>query len=169
MNALLRHPLVLILFFLFFLLGSFGLLGCQSAAPRVTQTGSPGEVWVEGHFSTGLEIDGVFNPDGTLDRSPFLGHFFPGTRLMMENAASVRSDNGFPQVQVAVRNTGRERQRLQYRFLWFDANGMEISQGQSGWVSETLEPREVRTLEGVARSPEVSGFKLFVRQYQPQR
>lgn len=149
-------------------LSILALAGCQST-PRVTQTGSPGEVWVEGNYSNGLEINGVFNADGTLDRSPFLGHFFPGTRIMLTNMVSVTSETGHRRVQASVQNTGRDRQRLQYRFLWYDANGMEIAQGSSGWTSETVEPRETRTLEGVARSTDVARFTLFVRQYKPQR
>lgn len=153
---------------LFALAALVAAAGCQTN-PRVARTHSPGEVWVEGHFSNGLEVDGVFNRDGSLDRSPFYDHFFPGTGIKLTNMVSAPSENGFARVQATVRNSGRERERIQYRFLWYDANGMEVGQGTGGWVSETVEAKESRTLEGVARSPDVNRFKLFIRKYTPQK
>lgn len=144
------------------------LLGCQSN-PRVSQTGSPGEVWVEGHFSNGLVVDGVFNRDGSLNDSPFYEHYFRGTGVQLTNMVSVPSANDFIRVQATVQNTSRNQSRIQYRFVWYDDNGLEVGQGTSGWVSETIEPKETRTLEGVPRSPEVSRFKLFIRKYSPQK
>lgn len=153
----------------FIALGTLALsLGCQTN-PRVARTDSPGEVWVEGHFSNGLEIDGIFNQDGSLDGSPFYDHFFPGTGIKLTNMVSVPSPSGFTRVQATVQNSGRDRERIQYRFIWYDENGLEIGQGTSGWVSETVEAKESRTLEGVARDPDVARFKLFIRKYTPQK
>lgn len=153
-----------------------GLLGCGLLAlsacqqnPRLERTGNPGEIWVEGNFSSGLQVDGIFNADGTLGRSPFLGQYFPGTRVKLMDLRSIESPSGFAHVQASVENPGNERRRIQYRFLWYDANGMERDQGTSGWVSETIESKELRTLEGVARSPEAVRFKLFIRTYTPKK
>lgn len=155
----------------FFLLGSLLALfatGCQNT-PRLARTSSAGEIWVEGHFSNGLEVDGIFNADGTLDGSPFLGEYFPGTEVKLTDLRSGESANGFMRVQATIQNPGRDRERIQYRFLWYDAQGFELDAGASGWVSETIEGKEIRTLDGVARSSSAVRFKLFVRTYKPQK
>ena len=124
----------------------------------------------EGDFSNGLEIDGVFNADGTLDRSPFLqDHYFPGTGVKLTDLRSGETANGFMRVQATVQNPDRDRERIQYRYMWYDAQGFELDQGTSGWVSETVEGKETRTLDGVARSPAAVRFKLFIRTYKPQK
>lgn len=151
------------------LLSLIGLLTACQTGPRVTRTGSPGEVFVQGHFGTGLQIDGLFNADGTLDRTAFLGEFFPGTDLKLVDMRSAPSESGFVEVQATVENTSRFRERIEYRYRWIDDRGMEVAAGTSGWRSETIEPRESRMLVGVSREPGVRSFQLFVRTYQPKK
>lgn len=144
------------------------LAGCQQG-PRVEQTGSPGEVYAQGNLDAGITIDGVFNPDGTLDRSPFIGYAFPKSNLRLTGMRSAPSQSGFVEVQATIENTSREKQRIEYRYRWIDARGLEIAIGTSGWRSETLEAKEQRTLVGVSREPGVRSFQLFVRTYQPKK
>lgn len=142
--------------------------GCQHG-PRVQKTGSPGEVFAEGRLDKGILIDGTFNADGTLDRSPFIGYEFPKSSLRLTDIRSAASDSGFNEVQVTVENTSRERQRIEYRYRWFDERGLEIAIGTSGWRSETLEGKEPRVLVGVGRETGVKSFQLIVRTYQPRK
>jgi hypothetical protein len=151
------------------LLSLLGLLAACQTGPRVTRTGSPGEVYVQGHLRSGLEIDGLFNADGTLDRSQFLDAFFPGTQLKLTDMRSAPTESGFVEVQATIQNTSRTRERIEYRYRWIDERGMEVAIGTSGWRSETIEPRESRVLSGVTREPGVVSFQLFVRTYQPRK
>lgn len=151
------------------LLPLLGLLAACQTGPRVTRTGSPGEVYVQGRVGAGLQIDGIFNADGTLDRSAFLGEFFPGTHLKLVDMRSAPTESGFVEVQATVENTSRSRERIEYRFRWIDERGMEVAQGTSGWRSETVEAHESRVLTGVSRAPGVGSFQLFVRTYQPKK
>ncbi len=142
--------------------------GCQTSGP-IVRNDSPGDVYVQAHVGVGLVIDGMFNADGTLDRPESLGQSFRGTDVRLLDLRSVPSEAGFVQVQATVENTSRSRERIEFRYRWIDPNGMEIAQGSSGWRSETLESREQRALTGVARSPDVRAFQLFVRTYEPRK
>lgn len=151
------------------LLPLLSMLGACQTGPRVERTGSLGEVYVQGHLSAGLEIDGIFNADGTLDRSQFLGEFFPKTHLKLVDLRSAPTENGFIAVQATVENISTTRERIQFRYRWIDPQGMEVAPGTSGWQSETIEPREQRVLSGVTRDPTIDSFQLFVRTYQPRK
>ena len=143
------------------------LVGCQTSP--VVRTDAPGDTTVQGRVGTGLVVDGVFNADGTLDRSPALGESFRGTSLRLMDLRSVPSEAGFIRVQATIENTSRTRERFEFRYRWIDADGMEVATGSSGWQSETIEAREQRALTGVARSTEVVSFQLFVRKYEPRK
>lgn len=155
--------------------GSFALLtlltlfvGCQTG-PKVQKTGSPGEVYAQGNQDLGVTIDGVFNADGTLDRSAFLGYEFPKSNIRLVDMRSATTASGFNEVQATIENTSRERKRIEYRYRWIDERGLEVAIGTSGWRSETIEAREQRVLAGVTRELGVQSFQLIIRTYLPKK
>jgi hypothetical protein len=150
------------------LLPIFGLLSA-CYGPSNSRTGSPGEVHVQSNREAGITIDGIFNADGTLDRSPLLGKYFPGTSLRLVDMRSAPTESGFIEVQATIENANRKRERIEYRYRWLDAYGMEVAAGTSGWRSETIEPKESRALIGVSREPGMRSFQLFVRTYEPKK
>lgn len=146
------------------------LVGCQTQPPPlITRTDTRGEVFVRSHQQNGLEINGIFNRDGTLDHSAFYGKSFTGTPLLLEDMRSAPTATGLIEVQATIRNSGRETERVQYRFRWLDAGRMEVGTASSGWQSETIAPDESRALRGVSREPGVESFQLFIRTYQPRK
>ncbi|MBT1442943.1 YcfL family protein [Shewanella sp. JM162201] len=53
--------------------------------------------------------------------------------------------------------------RLQYRFSWYDANGLAIdSEGQS-WQSLKLHGKQQQQVSSVAPNPNASSFEVYVR------
>jgi uncharacterized protein YcfL len=67
-------------------------------------------------------------------------------------------------VQVAMRSRDRDIVQIQYKFDWFDAEGMEIGANQGAWKPFLIYGRETRTIQGVAPDPRAREFKLKVRE-----
>jgi uncharacterized protein YcfL len=63
-------------------------------------------------------------------------------------------------IQVAVRNTTTSRQRFNYRFEWFNKQGMRIDTKLSSWQPETLHGKETKWLQAVAPTPDAVDFQL---------
>lgn len=64
-------------------------------------------------------------------------------------------------VQVEIQNNSRHRRRVQYRFEWFDPNGMEVSSPATrGYVPVQLEGKESKFISGVAPHPTCRDFRL---------
>ena len=63
-------------------------------------------------------------------------------------------------IQVQLDNRTDELHRIQYRFDWFDAEGMRVESPMSGWRPQTLFGGEQVWVSGTAPAPEVVDFKL---------
>ncbi|HMP72486.1 MAG TPA: YcfL family protein [Kiritimatiellia bacterium] len=59
-------------------------------------------------------------------------------------------------------NRGRSLQ-IQYRFSWYDANGMEIDPASRPYRDVTLQGRDTVSVNSVAPSPHAAEFKIRVR------
>lgn len=66
--------------------------------------------------------------------------------------------------QVSLRSTGRGELPLQYRFAWYDAQGMELNAATGGWNPLTIYGRESKMIRGVAPDPRAHEFKLKLRE-----
>ncbi len=67
---------------------------------------------------------------------------------------------GMLQVQVEVVNQTNSRQRFNYAFQWFDANGMQVNSTTPAVILCTLEGRESRFLSAVAPTPVCRDFRI---------
>lgn len=74
-----------------------------------------------------------------------------------------RTDNDLLRVQVTVRNPSAFRVNYQYKFRWFDAEGIEIAPEGEPWKPKELPPRSSDHLQGVAPNPAATRFELRVR------
>jgi uncharacterized protein YcfL len=63
-------------------------------------------------------------------------------------------------VQVQLDNRTDELHRIQYRFDWFDAEGMRVESPMSVWRPKTLFGGEQVWVSGTAPAPGVVDFKL---------
>lgn len=71
--------------------------------------------------------------------------------------------NGMKRVHITIASTKHRRLRVDYRIVWFDANGMEIDPDTKTYRSLILEGRDAVTVTGVANSPSAVTSKLRVR------
>ncbi len=71
--------------------------------------------------------------------------------------------NGMKRVHITLASTKHKRLRVDYRIVWFDANGMEIDPDTKTYRNLILEGRDAVTVTGVANSPAAVTSKLRVR------
>lgn len=63
-------------------------------------------------------------------------------------------------IQVALVNSSGSYRTLNYKFTWFDKNGMELTSAVSPWQTLTLEGGEKRFVSAVAPDPRCKDFTL---------
>ena len=84
-------------------------------------------------------------------------------RLSVEDAVVRRNDSGFAVAQFTLRNRNKRDLPIQFKFRFFDADGIEIQQGARAWEQTTLHGGESANLTAVAPEMSASSFKLRVR------
>ena len=84
-------------------------------------------------------------------------------RFCVESALVRREASGFAVVQIQMRNTRRDDVPIQYKFTFFDADGMEIQPGVRAWEQSTLHGGESVSLASVAPEKTAVRFVLRVR------
>lgn len=67
---------------------------------------------------------------------------------------------GLLQVQVELQNQTRSLQRFNYRFEWFDANGMQVNSIVSALVPDQIEGKENKFISAIAPSPACRDFRV---------
>jgi uncharacterized protein YcfL len=70
------------------------------------------------------------------------------------------------EAQVIVKNERDQDVMFEYRFLWYDVSGYELSSVTS-WMPAMLTGKEARGFKSTAPGPNAAGFKLMVRQPHP--
>src|SRR5262245_10823842 len=63
-------------------------------------------------------------------------------------------------IQVDVTNLKTKSTSFNYKFNWYDPEGMQIDTALTTWQSQTIEGRETVTLTGIAPTPTAKDFKL---------
>jgi len=66
--------------------------------------------------------------------------------------------------QVSIHSRNRDTVPIQYKFAWFDVQGMEIGANSGAWKPYLVYGRETRTIQGVAPDPRAREFKLKIRE-----
>ena len=66
--------------------------------------------------------------------------------------------------QAALRSRDSGTLSFQYRFEWYDADGLEINSGAGSWRPLLLNGKEIKTVQGVAPDQRAKEFKLLIRQ-----
>jgi len=67
---------------------------------------------------------------------------------------------GFLQVQIEVLNRKNSMQAFNYRFEWFDTNGMLVDTPTSVWIPRQLEGQETLTITAVAPTTTAKDFRV---------
>jgi len=146
------------------LLAAAALLFPACTSPVATAPVEPGETTVTDLDSAGVRIDGIFNPDGSLEPAPEVGQTILNQIIRVEDMRAIESDAGFKRVQVRVTNRSKYGKSFEYRFIWFDQAGFEVGQGTGGWTVVPIKARETASLTGTARATDVASFQLFIRE-----
>lgn len=73
------------------------------------------------------------------------------------------SNEGILRVDVDLENEKSRNQPLQYRFLWFEANGMSVAP-EEAWKPLMLYPDERRTIRTVAPGVHAQDFRLLIKE-----
>ena len=67
-------------------------------------------------------------------------------------------------IQATVENLRSSAQTVNYKFEWFDQDGMAVNSPNETWKSLPLQGRETTTISTVAVSPKAVDFKLKFRE-----
>lgn len=78
------------------------------------------------------------------------------------DAPIVSRPDGLLTVAVPTRSLGEERYILDYRFVWYDAEGYEVRPAMS-WKEIVLEPKEQRRLQANALDTKAQDWKIEIR------
>jgi uncharacterized protein YcfL len=116
--------------------------------------------------TSGTEIVGVMveSPEGSseLSRAVLINNAKLGRTIQVVN---VRHEYAGDVLKAAVTVTSRYAGTLdiKYKFAWFNANGVEVHTDTDAWTPVILNGYETRTIQGVAPSADVKGFKINIR------
>lgn len=150
MNKKLLHSI-------FFTIPLLLLVACQSG-PKVA------DVTPLGSSDTGYLVEGWFNEDGSFtgtDLSTFSGNDRYKFAVTFLTGNETR---GFKKGQLTIRNESKKFLSLQYRFFWYDKDGVEIPSDSTAWQPLHLSGKLTRSVSSVARRPEATHFKVFIRE-----
>ncbi len=64
---------------------------------------------------------------------------------------------------VMIKNNSYSRYVIEYKFLWYDINGFEFAKKQSKWKKIRIDSKDTIIIKGLAISPKVETFKLYIR------
>ena len=67
---------------------------------------------------------------------------------------------GLLKIQVELLNRTRSLQRFNYRFEWFDANGMQVNNVISALIPDQIEGKESKMISSIAPSPSCKDFRV---------
>lgn len=71
--------------------------------------------------------------------------------------------NDLLQAQVQVLNKTSRTFSFDYSFTWFDASGFQVTGVGEHWSPVVINGNEVKSLNGVAPTPEANQFKVQIR------
>ncbi|MCC5834676.1 MAG: DUF1425 domain-containing protein [Opitutales bacterium] len=150
------------------LLASLLLVVSACQTPHITVPSEPGDVAVLPMRAGSVEVEGILNPDGSVNPTSGRGVTVPGQSFYVSNVVSAREEEGYPRVQVSLTSRSSSDVNLRYRVIWFDEDEMEIS-GGSGWTPVLLSPRETIQLSSVGRSTAAKQFRVFIQELSYRR
>lgn len=85
-------------------------------------------------------------------------------QVLLGNVRTDQTANGMLRARLTVTSARNKTVQLQYKFAWFDANGIEIDPDAETWRVLTLEGRDTRPLIGIAPSSAAESFRLRIRE-----
>lgn len=65
--------------------------------------------------------------------------------------------------RVKITNKSDTRRELEYKFIWYDEEGFEMSQYTSKWKRVRIDSKDTIILKNLAITPKIDSFKFYVR------
>lgn len=91
-----------------------------------------------------------------------------GNRLLANSLeiekALISEVNGLMKAGVPVTSKTNSDMRLQYRFYWYDAQGLEVAGSNSPWRQFVLHGKDSVTLQAVAKNPNATQYRINIRE-----
>ncbi|GAB7219781.1 YcfL family protein [Vibrio comitans] len=106
--------------------------------------------------TAGLRVDGK-------SQKVLFGDNVLGSRLVVDDIATVDKE-GRARGIVTVSSTYKADLRIQYRFYWYDDNGLEVNTKPSAWKQDVVRGFETRTFSEVSIHPEGTQFRVQIRE-----
>lgn len=79
------------------------------------------------------------------------------------NNIDTQENNGNTRGLVKITNNSQDTQNLQYRFYWYDDQGLEVNAKQGAWRQFILRGYESMTLSEVSVNPNATDFRIQIR------
>ena len=107
----------------------------------------------------------VTGPDGSVTMSKYV--VVNNTKLakgiQIVDLKTGFAANGMMKANVTLVSKARKTLTFQYRFAWFDENGMELDPEAGSWKPMTLYGNESRTIQGVAPNSAAKEYRVKLR------
>lgn len=85
-----------------------------------------------------------------------------GNKFSIDDISTVDT-NGHPRAVVKLSNKTSVDQTIQYRFYWYDEQGLEVNTKQAPWRRAILRGDETITLSEVSVNPNGKDFRVQLR------
>ncbi len=85
-------------------------------------------------------------------------------QVLLGNVRTDQTANGLLRARLTLTSARNKSVQVQYKFVWCDANGIEIDPDAEPWHVLTLEGRETRPVIGVAPSAAAESFRIRIRE-----
>ena len=108
----------------------------------------------------GCHTSGIWIADGKVhieDRA------FAKNLEITQKPLCTRTNEGFYCVQITVKNKNHTNYRIQYKFEWFDADGMRQTHALSPWREKNLDGGTEDELKAVSPLQGTEGFRLKIK------
>jgi len=92
-----------------------------------------------------------------------IGNSSLASRIAIEKAL-ISEVNGLMKAGVPVSSKVNSDMKLQYRFYWYDAQGLEVEGSNSPWRQFVLHGKDSMTLQAVARNTHATQYRIYIRQ-----
>ena len=116
--------------------------------------------------TAGLEASSIrlTSPSGetTWSDSIAVGSTQLASALWITGVASP-SVGGLLRPAVTLKSREQDTLALQYRWTWFDQQGLEVGSSSQPWQALTMYGNQTLSVQGLAPNSSVEGFKLHVR------
>ena len=106
--------------------------------------------------TSGLRVDGK-------SQNVMFGDNVLGGRLLIENIATAEVD-GHARGVITLTSQYKADQNIQYRFYWYDNEGLEVNSKQSAWKQKIVRGFETLSISEVSINPNGKQFRVQIRQ-----